>query len=365
MESTDISNWTNGSRFSQNVSNDSFNFSKDTPVVNRNYINITLLTMCLLGLPGNLLVIAVFMRNMTSSLKIYMFALAIADSAICVCVVIFVQTPDNTFVEYTKPVFNVAVFFSMFLLVFVAIERLTAVLRPHSFNQNPRRAWKALLIIAAATVVFAISLFVLRKRQFLRIEIEAKLGVSFVSVLIITICYTLIAAALLARARTARKRVSTVNPNASPKLRSPHSQKVTPLTSVEKFNSGQNPAASTSRGTSDTTKPYQGTEHLECLGTASVTTSASVVPTKQSTPAQSTAYKNVSLLFVITVVFIVCWLPFWLYCMGFPIVLYLDRLFVVNSVINPFIYSVASAMFREDVRQFYRKTWDKLSSSIH
>ena len=66
-----------------------------------------------------------------------------------------------------------------------------------------------------------------------------------------------------------------------------------------------------------------------------------------------------------TVVFIACWLPFLLHSMGVPIVLHLDRLFVVNSVINPFIYSVASAMFREDVRQFSRQTRDKLSACYH
>ena len=359
MESTDISNWTNGTPFSQNFSNDSFNMNKNTPVVNTNYINITLLTLCLLGLPGNLLVIAVFMRNMTSSLKIYLFALAIADSAICVCVVIFVQTRNSILFDYAMYAFNGAVFFSMFLLVFVAIERLIAILRPHTFNKNPRRARKALLIIAAATVVFVVSLYVTKERQS-PFTSEIVVGVGIVSVLIIIVCYTVIAASLLARARRARKRVSTFNPTASPKQRSSHFQKVTPITSVENLQCGQNPTASTSRDTSDTTRPYQRTEHLDCPGTVYVTTSASVVPTKNSTPAQSTAYKNVSLLFIITVVFIACWLPYWLRKMGVPTVLHLDRLFVVNSVVNPFIYGVASAMFREDVRQFYRQTRNKL-----
>ena len=364
MESTDISNWTNGSCFSKNVSNDSFEFSKDTPVVNMNNINIILLTLCLLGLPGNLLVVAVYMRNMTSSLKIYMFALALADSAICVCVVIFVQMLKSIVFDYAMYAFNVAVFFSMFLLVFVAIERLTAILRPHSFNLNPRRAWKALLMIAAATVGFVISLFVMKELQQLRILSGIKVGVGIAGVLTITICYTLIAVALLARARTARKRVSTSNPTASPKLRFSRFQKVIPITSVENIQSGQNPQASTSRDTSDTSRPYQRNELLHCPGTATVT-SASLVPTKKSKPAQSTACKNVSLLFVITVVFIACWLPFWLHTMGVPIVRHSDRLFVVNSVVNPFIYGVASAMFREDVRQFYRQTRVKLSACYH
>jgi len=365
MESTDVSNWTNGSRFLQNVSNDSFDISKGTPVVKTNYIDSTVLTLCFLGLPGNLLVIAVYMRNMTSSLKIYMFALAVADSAICVCVVIFsLQMRNRIFFEYATYAFNVAVFFSMFLLVFVAIERLVAILRPHSFNKKPRRAWKALLIIAAVTVVFVISLYLMRGRQFRLIKSGFKVGVGIVSVLIIIVCYTGIAASLLARARTARKRVSTFNPTASTKLRSSHFQKVTPITSVDNLNSGQNPSASTIRVTSDTTRPYQRNEHLDCPGTVTVTT-LSLVPTNKSTAEQSTAYKNVSLLFIITVIFIVCWLPFWLHSMGVPIVLHSDRLFVVNSAVNPFIYGVVSAMFREDVRQFYRLIRVKLSACYH
>jgi len=37
------------------------------------------------------------------------------------------------------------------------------------------------------------------------------------------------------------------------------------------------------------------------------------------------------------------------------------RSFIINSFVNPFIYGVASAMFREDVREFYRHSRDKVS----
>ena len=68
------------------------------------------------------------------------------------------------------------------------------------------------------------------------------------------------------------------------------------------------------------------------------------------------------ILFIITVVFIACWLPFWLHNMGVPIASKFRPLFVVNSVVNPFLYGMASAMFREDVKQFYRQTRVKLSA---
>ena len=143
MDSTCASTLNNGTRFSPNVSNNSFGFSKYPPNVNTDFINIALYTLYSLGLPDNLLVIAVYVRHMTSSLIIYLFALAIANSVICV--VIFNKLASLY-------ALNVVVFVAMFLLVFLPIERLTAILRPHSFNTNPRRAWRALHIIAAATV---------------------------------------------------------------------------------------------------------------------------------------------------------------------------------------------------------------------
>ena len=90
---------------------------------------------------------------------------------------------------------------------------------------------------------------------------------------------------------------------------------------------------------------------------------------KSSRPATATmsekqvqTFKNVLLLFGITVFFIACWLPSWLRTLGLSVHDGVIRLFIVNSVINPFIYGVASAMFREDVRLFYRKTRDKLTA---
>ena len=92
-----------------------------------------------------------------------MLALAIADSAVFVGAIILSTDPSIVFATYAVLyVLNVAVTLSMFLLVFVAIERLIAILRPHSFNTNPRRARRALIIIAAASVGLA-ALFIVIK----------------------------------------------------------------------------------------------------------------------------------------------------------------------------------------------------------
>ena len=120
-------------------------------------------TLCSLCLTDNLLLITVYVRLMVSSVRIYMFAFAIADSAICVATIILSTDPTNAFaIDAVLYVLGVVVTFSMFLLVFVAIERLTAILRPHSFNTNPRRARRALIIIAAASVGFT-ALFIMMR----------------------------------------------------------------------------------------------------------------------------------------------------------------------------------------------------------
>ena len=52
-----------------------------------NYVSITHFAsflMCVLGIPGNLLVIAVYIRKMTTSTRVYMFALAVSDLTVCI-----------------------------------------------------------------------------------------------------------------------------------------------------------------------------------------------------------------------------------------------------------------------------------------
>ena len=253
----------------------------------------------------------------------------------------------------------------MYLLVFVAIERLIAILRPHSFKHNPRRAWTALIIIAAASVGFKAYCMLATRTQLQSIRNGIQVFIFIVSVLTIIICYITIAATLLTRAKSARKRVSTFNPNASPKPQHSHFHKGLLNTTSEDPACRHNPTTSTNTNTLATITPFQRSECVNTPGNCTVATSASVVRSNKPTAAQKTAYTNVLLLFIITVVFIVCWVPFWLYDMGVPISPDFSRVFVVNSVVNPFIYCVASAMFREDVRQFYRQTRVKLSACYH
>ena len=207
-----------------------------------------------------------------------MLALAIADSAVCVGAIILSIVPTTVFARSAVLYeLNVAVTFSMFLLVFVSIERLTAILRPHSFNTNTRRAWKALLIIAAASVGFEAFYMLATGTQLQSIRNGIQMFIFIVSVLAITICYITIAATLLTRAKSARKRISTFNPTASPKPRSSYFQKGLLNITTEEPACRHNPTVSTNTNTLATIRPFQRTECVNTPGNSTVTTSASVV----------------------------------------------------------------------------------------
>ncbi|KAI0207359.1 hypothetical protein LSAT2_007987 [Lamellibrachia satsuma] len=84
--------------------------------------------------------------------------------------------------------------------------------------------------------------------------------------------------------------------------------------------------------------------------------------TNKTVTKQTKTSANVALLFIITIIFVFCWLPALLDNLEVPIPEGIQRLFIVNSVVNPFIYSIVSDKFRDDVRQFYDQARVKLSA---
>ena len=110
---------------------------------------LVIFLMCVLGIPGNVLVIAVYVCKMTSSVRVYMLALAVADLMVCISG-IALATITLGIVGYNVIAITSrgSVGFSLLLLAFVSIERLLAVRRPHTFSLSIRRAQWALVVIA-------------------------------------------------------------------------------------------------------------------------------------------------------------------------------------------------------------------------
>ena len=348
MASVHIATIANESIFKENLfSNNNSDLAKNTAAPQVDYSSTTVPVVCALGLPGNLLVIAVYVAKMTTSTRVYLFALAVADTAIRVAGVVLTASLTDVFTQMIVIVImSLAINYSVVLLTFVSVERLLAVRRPHSFTMNPRRAKMALLIIALYVFVFTAlqgTLVAFTGRSIF--HAISQFCFVFSSTTVMIFCYTLMGYELLKKIRNSRRNVGVHNVGS---LAEPGGSKVT-LTSNDTARHGN-------RGPS--TISAEVTENIKTAATKPA------VPKTTSTLTVKEAknVKSVFLLFVITVVFVVCWLPSWLRTVIRFIPVEVTRVFVLNSVVNPFIYGVASAMFREDVRLFYRKTRVKLTA---
>ena len=309
-----------------NNTDDSNNFTAtDDP---KSYV----ITICMsvLGVPGNVLVIAVYIMKMTSSTRVYMFALAVADLAVCFCGIgLATLSYDHVTLEVLLFCGHMSLTFSMMLLAFVSIERLMAVRRPHTFSLCVHRAKRALLVIAAAAALTAVVLTVARANRYSGLLTFLPAVVTLANIMVMFFCYTLMAVTLLMRAMYVR---ATVHAASMPSVPSCSTAPVV------------NPVA---------TKPESTSERNSCQRN-------SLSRVKQLTTKHGKTAKDITLLFIITVVFFACWLPYWLAESGLDVPSDVRRIYILNSVVNPFIYSAVSRMFRGDVRQFNQQMRSRL-----
>ncbi|KAI0241729.1 hypothetical protein LSAT2_020179, partial [Lamellibrachia satsuma] len=83
-------------------------------------------------MPGNLLVIAVYVRKLTTSIHLYMFGLAVSDIAICINAIVlggaFFPGQIPFWLEQSMVyVYNAAMFYSVFVLTLISVERCLSV----------------------------------------------------------------------------------------------------------------------------------------------------------------------------------------------------------------------------------------------
>ena len=335
----------------QHVLNDSLALTTNNRTHGSESSNIAIISLCALGLPGNLLVIAVYVRKMTTSTRVYMFALAVADSSVCVCAffVLFIGVTDLVTKLACSSVIDTSITFSMFLLVFISIERLVAVKHPHSFTMEPQRAKKYIIIIVVVATIYRIVSGVskfMRYGMFVRIS-ESCVSVSCTFTMITS--YTLMAAALLKKVRASRNQVEVLSVVRSLQPGTSHTVISTVDGAVRANDPGHSNIFTNVKGVAQNSAPK----------------SVSVTATNKIITKQAKAFKNMLMIFIITIVFIACWVPIWLMNMGVYISAAVRRSMIINSVVNPFIYGVSSALFREDVRQLYRQARMKLASYCH
>ena len=292
---------------------------------------LTLVT-CVLAIPGNVLVIAVYALKMITSIRMYMFALAIADLVTCVYgIVLATATFSYVGLEIALHCAFLTLSFSLYLLAFVSVERLLAVLRPGTFSLSLLRAKRALVAITVAAIATAVVLTTARliQNKMLLYSVQATIIVSCVAVMIV--CYSLMGITMVKKERAAH-------------------------TSIGIASSAPLPGPSTMSA--------EGTELPTVSGPANTSSSKhSAKPCIKSTaPIQQNTLKSIYLLFIITLVFLISWMPRWVTYVGLEIPLYARRTFFLNSAVNPFIYGVMSRMFRVDVQQLYRRIRTRLQT---
>ena len=107
----------NNSTLLQSVNKHSPDLATSTLSHEVEYRHVVLLVVILLGLPGNFLVIVVYIGRMTTSTRVYMFALAIADTTIYICAIamMFAYAHTVTIIVFII-ILSTTITFSMFLL---------------------------------------------------------------------------------------------------------------------------------------------------------------------------------------------------------------------------------------------------------
>ena len=276
-----------------------------------------------MGIPGNLLVVAVYSWKTSTSTRVYMLALAVADFVVCIIGVVWTTVEFSSISkEIAKWCLHMSLVFSTLLLSFVSIERLMTVRRPHSFSLSPRRAKWALVVIALMGAFCAFVLSVARVKDYELLTRIFTASATVSSVVVMIGCNTIVAVTMLMKVPAAHRNAGVA----------------TGTTVTMELNNVTPPSNVTSRK----------------IFPESVVKSITVKPAK--------TYKSVLLLFIITAVFIAFWMSQWLSDVGFRIPSTAKRMYILNSVVNPFIYSAVSGMFRDDVRQFCRAMRSKLAS---
>ena len=285
------------------------------------------LLMCILGTPGNVLVMTVYVRKMTSSVRVYMFALSVVDLTTCISgIVLSVAPVDNMAMVFVFFAGDISIIFSTFLLAFIAIERILAVRRPYAFKCSAQRAKKTLVVIALASVACAA---VLELARLLGYQLLARVFPMVITVPAINVmigCYVLMGITLIKKKRAARSTIGV-------------------LFGLQSH------------------VPRAGSIGVNTVSISTVfAPEPGDVPKATTTANQTNTYKSVSLLFTITAVYIVCWMPLWLHYAGLSVPVEIRGVFLLNAVVNPFIYSVVSAMFRSDVKIVFRQICSRLTA---
>ena len=293
------------------------------------------------GFLSNVLVFVVHVHHLTTSTRVYMISLATMDATVCFAVGFGATFNIESMygpvvligIVYTV---TTAALFSMMLLAFVATERFVAVLRPHTYNSSSRRAIRAVAVVGVIGATYAAVVVTAKTLSFDVLLMSLRFILMTSTVVFIVFSYSVVAMVLWKRSRDKAKSQKKSRNAVGVELEI--------------------------KSSSAREKQPEVTASMSMFTTLTKITSAVVAPrVKSKVVINTSSHSNLLLLFVITALYIVCWTPFWLYSIGFPVNVQLSRLYVLQPVANPLVYSFISPIFRDLLRQFFRETRNKLT----
>ena len=255
------------------------------------------ITVAVLGLPGNILVTIICSKNTSVMYRTYMLTLAIVDTTICVFYIVSsildMVTWSNNQGEircpfsFTNVIFCTCLTFSIFVLTLISVDRYLAVQSPIKHRERSKHFWRILALLPIPAFILSVVLALLEFLWIPYLNEVAALLPFLTCCIIITVMYSLLAYKLYKRQK---QRTHAVIPALI----------IIPL------------------------------------------------PIKRNPNAKFERLAKT--LFIVTVAFVVSWLPFWLVTMGVGLPCALKETFIMNSVMNPIIYAFMWEPFREDVK---------------
>ena len=312
-------------------------------------LNLISLVLLVVGLFANVLVVSVQASRLITSTRVYTFSLASADAVVCIGSVGAATVKCGIVIQkFVTCVVSLSVVFSLFLLAFVATERCVAVLRPHAFKLNIRRAIIAVTLMMIGSTICAAAIIVAKVLLLDVMLLSLRIAILTSTSAIITCSYFMVAVTLCKRSRDKANRLTKGE-------RTRHcSTRVAPEIQLSTVSAQVNRSSYVEELIKS---PYC----ITLVPTGSLSASRDNELGKSKKIARSKTPGTLLLVFAITAVYFICWLPFWLHASGVPMSAEFDRLVLLHPVLNPLVYSFLSPMFRDDVRQSFRQTRIKLT----
>ena len=311
-------------------------------------LSVILRVVLMVAIFGNVFVISVQASRLTTSTRVYTFSLACVDAVVCIGLAgAAIVRPWIVIHLCFVYILTMAIGFSIFLLAFVATERCVAVLRPHTFNLSTRRAKIAAMLLVVGSTICAAPLMAARMLHLETLNQSLRITIIISTSSIVTGSYFLVAVTLWKRSRDKAKTVTKSE-------RTSHSgARVAPAMQL--------PTVSPQPRAGSCVGELVKSSHCATL----VTNGSGRAPWinelgKKKVIAKTKTPGTLLLVFVVTAVYYMCWLPFWLHTSGVPMNIHFSRLCLLHPVLNPLVYGFLSPMFRDDVRQSFRKISLKL-----